>query len=125
MGKLDFILIGETKCGTTSLYNYLIQHPKAIDTPGNGEGYDKDYATKELHFFDNFHDRGIDWYYSRFPQTKSDEITGEATSMYIYRALIARRVKEHLSDIKFIVLLRNPVDRLVSNYEHNNKWVPG
>jgi len=125
MGKPDFILIGETKCGTTSLYNYMIEHPQVLDTYGNGEGYDKEYATKELRFFDKFYSRGIDWYYSKFPEKEEGQVTGEATPMYMYRTLIAQRIKEHLPNIKLIVLLRNPVDRLISNYQHNFKWVPG
>lgn len=125
MGKPDFILIGETKCGTTSLYNYLIEHPKVMDTLGNGEGYDSSYATKELRFLDKFYDRGWDWYFSCFPETKPDEVTGEATPMYMYRTQVARRLKEHLPDVKLLVLLRNPVDRLISNFGHNTQWVPG
>lgn len=125
MGKPDFILIGETKCGTTSLFNYLIEHPKVMDTLGNGEDYDSSYATKELRFLDKFYDRGWDWYFSCFPETKPDEVTGEATPMYMYRTQVARRLKEHLPDVKLLVLLRNPVDRLISNFGHNTQWVPG
>jgi len=125
MPQPHFILIGETKCGTTSLYNYLISHPQIKETLGNGEGYDASYASKELRFFDKFYDRGWDWYFSRFPELEDGEITGEATPMYFYRTQVARRIKEHLPDIKFLVLLRNPVDRLYSNYQHNYKWVPG
>jgi hypothetical protein len=125
MGKPDFILIGETKCGTTSMYNYLKEHPKVLETFGNGEDYDPTYASKELRFFDKFYNRGWDWYFSCFPETKKDECTGEATPMYMYRTLIAKRIKERLPDVKLIVMLRNPVDRLISNFQHNYKWVPG
>ena len=52
MNLPDYIVIGETKCGTTPLYNYLIKHPQILDTFGNGEGYDDTYKTKELRFFD-------------------------------------------------------------------------
>ena len=125
MGKPDFILIGETKCGTTSMYNYLSEHPKVLPSLGNGEGYDPSYAAKELRFFDKFYKRGWDWYFSCFPETSSDEITGEATPMYMYRSQAADRIKQGLPDVKLIVMLRNPVHRLISNYEHNYKWVPG
>lgn len=125
MGKPDFILIGETKCGTTSMFNYLREHPQIIESIGNGESYDRSYRTKELRFFDKFYSRGWEWYFSRFPETKDGEITGEATPMYMYRSLIARRILKNLPNVKLIVLLRNPVDRLISNFEHNRKWVPG
>jgi hypothetical protein len=92
MQKPDFIIIGETKCGTTSLYNYLIQHPKIIESNGNGEGYESSYATKEIRFLDRFFQRGWSWYFSCFPETKAGELTGEATPMYMYRTLAATRL---------------------------------
>jgi len=125
MNTPDYIVIGETKCGTTSLYNYLIQHPKIQDTFGNGEGYDETYRTKELRFFDKFYHRGIDWYKSLFPDKKEGFIVGEATPMYMYRALCAARIKKHLPNVKLVVALRDPVNRFISQFYHNHKWVPG
>ena len=125
MNLPDFIIIGETKCGTTSFFNYLIKHPKILDTFGNGDNVDKIYNTKEIRYFDRYFDRGLEWYKSCFPDTKSDEITGEATPMYMYRTMSMRRIYDVLPKVKLIVQLRNPVDRLYSNYMHNKKWVPG
>lgn len=125
MGKPDFLIIGETKCGTTSMFNYLIRHPQILDTYGNGNTYDEIYATKEIRFFDRYYNKGLDWYFSRFPEKAAGEITGEATPMYMYRTLAAQRIKQDLPDVKLIVMLRNPVDRLISNFQHNYKWVPG
>ena len=51
MNLPDYLIIGETKCGTTSFYNYLIQHPKILDTYGNGDAVDESYSTKELRYF--------------------------------------------------------------------------
>lgn len=124
MNNPDYIIIGETKCGTTSLYNYLIQHPRILDTYGNGDKVDKIYATKEIRYFDRYYSRGPDWYKSCFPSTQDDEITGEATPMYMYRSLAAKRIQSLLPNIKLIIQLRNPVDRLYSNFQHNLKWVP-
>ncbi len=121
----DYLIIGETKCGTTSFYNYLIQHPKILDTYGNGDQVDEIYRTKEIRFFDRYFDRGVEWYKSCFPDTKEGEITGEATPMYMYRTLALFRIKQVVPQAKFIIQLRNPVDRLYSNYQHYHKWVPG
>ncbi len=52
----DFIIIGESKCGTTSLYNYMIQHP-AI----------KPALTKEINFFNWSYDKPQNWYSAHFP----------------------------------------------------------
>lgn len=125
MNLPNYIVIGETKCGTTSLYKYLLKHPNIQDTFGNGEGYDETYRTKELRFFDKFYGRGIEWYKSLFPDPKPGYITGEATPMYMYRTLVARRISEHVPNVKLIVVLRDPVDRFISQFYHNFKWVPG
>jgi len=117
----DFIIIGETKCGTTSFYNYLIQHPNILDSFGNGDDVDEG-AKKEIRYFDRYYGRGIEWYKSCFPNTKAGEITGEATPQYMYRTMAMARIYNDIPWVKFIVLLRNPVDRLYSNYNHNFKW---
>jgi len=51
----DFLIIGAQKCGTTSLFYYLSQHPD-LSLP----------KLKEIHFFDLNYEKGIDWYYSFF-----------------------------------------------------------
>ncbi len=122
----DYIIIGETKCGTTSLYNYLIDHPLILDTFGNGiDNVSETYRTKEIRYFDRYYDKGIEWYMKCFPDTEDGQITGEATPMYMYRTMAIHRIKEALPETKFIVLLRNPVDRLYSHFNHYLTWVPG
>ena len=87
MNNPDFIIIGETKCGTTSFYNYLIQHPKILETYGNGDDVDPSYATKEVRYFDRYFSRGYEWYQSCFPETQEDEITGEADGGRVHEGL--------------------------------------
>lgn len=103
----DFIIIGAQKGGTTSLYNYLTQHPQIA------------HATqKEVHYFDLNFDKGADWYYSQFPQPKSGEnlLTGEASPYYICHPQVPGRVHDFSPKIKIIALLRNPVERAISHY---------
>lgn len=125
MNLPDFIILGETKCGTTSLFNYLIQHPKILDTKGNSEDSTSEYRTKEIRYFDRYYYKGIDWYSNCFPNKSEGELTGEATPMYLYRTSTIQRIKNSLPNTKFIILLREPVSRLYSNFNHNFKWVPG
>ncbi len=110
----DFIVIGVGRSGTTSLFNYLEQHPSIVRS-----SYD------EIGFFDdNFH-LGISWYRSMFPtiftkffvklQTKHF-MTYEVTPWYVRRPWTARRIKNLLPNVKLIVVLRNPVDRTYSHY---------
>jgi len=110
---IDFIIIGAQRCGTTSLYNYLIAHPNISSA-----------LNKEVHFFDIKYNKGINWYWKQFPsvseKVNSNEksITGESTPYYLFHPLTAKRVFKHLPKIKLIVLLRNPADRAYSHYSH-------
>jgi len=113
----DFMIIGASKCGTTSLYNYLIQHP-----------YIAQAFKKEVKFFIFRYERGINYYKSFFP-TKifkwlfkkiydHNLITGEASPGYIFHPQVAQKVHALLPNIKIIVMFRNPVDRAYSHYYH-------
>ena len=101
----DFLIIGAAKCGTTSLYNYLIEHP---DVAGA--------AAKELRFFDVKFHKGWDWYLAQFPQRGVAQLAGESSPNYIFDPSVPARVKAALPNAKLIVMLRNPVDRAYSQY---------
>ena len=109
----NFLIIGAAKSGTTSLFQYLMQHPN-IYAP----------FKKEIHFFDKHYNKGVKWYQLHFPTTKELEsantkgITGEATPYYLSHPLVPERTRSLLPDVKLIVLLRNPVERAFSNYNH-------
>lgn len=111
MGALpDFAVIGAAKCGTTFLYKRLTQHP-----------YVEPAATKELHFFDLLFDEGTEWYRRFFPQPRCKDgrrtITGEATPLLAHH-LAPERMADVVPQARLIVLLRNPVDRAYSLYQH-------
>lgn len=114
----DFMIIGFPKCGTTSLYDYLTQHPQVIPPLG-----------KEIDFFDRLYERGINWYRVRFP-SKSQIflkekflhkliLTGEATPRYAFHPIALNRIKKSIPNCKFIILLRNPIDRAYSHHNMN------
>jgi Sulfotransferase domain len=116
----DFLIIGAQKAGTTSLYSYLCQHPGIIPA-----------MDKEIHFFDNPHHRaqGEFWYRSHFciesekHQLKEKmgylPLTGEATPSLIFSYHTPKFVSSLVPDIKLIILLRDPIDRAFSHYNHN------
>ncbi|HWO75382.1 MAG TPA: sulfotransferase domain-containing protein [Bacillus sp. (in: firmicutes)] len=104
----DFLIIGAQKCGTTSLYNYLIQHPQVIPA-----------KTKEIHFFDIHFKNGWEWYCRQFPmalEPKENCITGEASPYYLFHPHTPSRILQLMPKVKLIILLRNPVDRAYSHY---------
>ena len=119
----NFLILGECKCGTTSLYYDLIQHPRINRAIGNQESREtRDGQTlgeKEIRFFDKSYFKGLSWYKSCFPKLGSGEITGEASPTYLYRTQALQRIYNTFgNDIKLIVCLRNPVERLISHYSH-------
>jgi hypothetical protein len=108
----DFIIIGSQKCGTTFLYDELARQPCVAPA-----------ITKEIHFFDFNFERGIDWYRACFARPRRQEygqarITGEASPYYIFHPLVARRIAAVAPQAKLIALLRNPVNRAYSHYQH-------
>lgn len=116
----DFLIIGGQRCGTSSLYFYLIDHP-----------YIAPAYTKELHFFDANYRKGLRWYRAQFPTTlekyytehvrKQGFITGEASPSYLFHPLAPARISKVMPDVKLIVLLRNPIDRAYSQHWLNVK----
>lgn len=108
----DFMIIGAEKSGTTSLYQYLRQHPEVLSS-----------VEKEIDFFDMEYAHGIDWYLAHFPPATESLIaqehswrTGEVSANYLYSDVAAQRVFKHFPAIKLAVILRHPVDRTVSRY---------
>jgi tetratricopeptide (TPR) repeat protein len=103
----NFIIIGSQRCGTTSLYTYLAQHPQIL-TP----------IKKEMDFFSWHFDRGIDWYLAHFPPMPEGEqfLTGEASPSYFDFREAPERLYSAFPEVKLIVLLRNPVDRAISQF---------
>jgi hypothetical protein len=113
----DFLIIGAQKCGTTFLYQLLVQHPRV-----------KSAFLKEVHYFDLNFAKGDNWYRSNFPlqmRNTRKYITGEASPYYLFHPHAAKRASMVVPDAKLITLLRNPVDRAYSHYQHQVKRVPG
>lgn len=110
----DFLIVGVQKGGTTSLYNYLLQHPDVISA-----------SRKEVHYFDRNYHRGERWYKSHFTKANqvksknSNALTGECTPYYAVNPYIPERLADLTSDAKIVFILRNPTDRAVSHYKHN------
>ena len=115
-GGPDYILLGTQRAGTTSLFRDLRLHPQVAPP-----------LVKEIHFFDFNHAKGTSWYHAHFPtQRQLDErtaregmaITGEATPNYLRHPHAARWAAAELPEsTKFIVTLRNPVDRAFSHWK--------
>ena len=113
----DFVIIGAQKAGTTSLYNFIIRHPTIAPA-----------SRKEIDYFSMRYYLGELWYRSNFPtnlsrrrfykKTGQKLLSGEASPSYLFYPRVSSRMREDLPDAKLIVILRNPVDRAYSHYQH-------
>jgi hypothetical protein len=111
----DFLIIGAEKAGTTWLHDVLSAHPDLFLPDA-----------KELHFFnrfdsngreiDNFARRGLGWYEGHFEAAERGNPAGEATPLYLCDPAAPGRIRRTLPEARFIVLLRDPVDRSWSHY---------
>lgn len=101
----DWYIIGAPKCGTTSLYDYIVQHAD-IDP----------CVSKEPGYYNVWYDYGQYYYRAQFPSRRRGRITGEGTTSYLAHPLVARRMYALTPRAKIMIMVRNPVDRAYSAY---------
>ncbi|CAL4075779.1 unnamed protein product, partial [Meganyctiphanes norvegica] len=111
------LIIGAKKCGTQALGDMLSMHPRIVR------------AKAEKHFFEdefNNYERGIDWYQAQMPPTAEGQITIEITPRYFISPEVPSRVHDMNSSIKLLLIVRDPVTRIISDYAHvlhrNRMW---
>lgn len=104
MNLPDFMIIGSPRCGTSSLFMTLAEHPQIQRPLGEGmENKEPGYFSRPLN-----EKRGLDWYKSLFPERKPGCLLFEATISSMW---YPERVKLTLPDVKAIFLMRNPTVR--------------
>lgn len=121
----NFFIVGAPKCGTTSLYETLRQHPDVF-MPYRKEQF---WKYKEPYFFC---DELIAWpglriqdeatYLSLFQEAEDIKRRGEATTLYLYSQKAPQRIKNFSPDAKIIILLRQPVDMMISWHHDCLRW---
>lgn len=113
----DFVIVGAQRCGTTSLFRALMNHPQ-VSRPT---------AYKGVNYFDLNYFRGWDWYLAHFPvarilawkaRTSGPPAVFEASGYYLYHPFAIHRMARDLPDAKVVVMLRDPVERAYSAYQH-------
>lgn len=105
-------MIGAQKAGTTFLYQSLLQHPLVFGA-----------HEREVHYFSNDErwQGGEQGYRKHFPQGKdlpNGALVGEKSPGYLARPEAAERASQVVPGAKIIAVLRDPVDRTFSNYQH-------
>lgn len=118
ISKLDFMIAGTQKSGTSVLTYYLNQHP-AIAMAHKEEAHL--IVQPRRHFFDNEKmfvsgDINYDVLHRDVPVTAHTMVTGTCTPVYTYWKPAMQRIHDYNPSIKLIILLRNPIDRAFSHW---------
>ena len=113
-----FLIIGAQRCGTTSMYRTLSQHPAVL----------KAVLHKGVHYFDLNYGHGLDWYQAHFPlaararrtarSAGTAPLTFESSPYYMFHPLAPARIAGDLPGVKLLVLVRDPVERASSAHAH-------
>ena len=108
------IIIGARKGGTRALLEMLSLHPSVR------------MAAQEVHFFDNEtnYARGYSWYLSQLPSVETGQIGVEKSPSYLVTPTVAGRIRAMDPNIQLLVIVREPVTRLVSDFtqiSHNRQ----
>jgi hypothetical protein len=113
-----FLIVGGQRCGTTSMYRTLSQHPAVL----------RAVLHKGVHYFDTGYEHNLAWYRGHFPlraraalaQRATGEVplTFESSPYYMFHPLAAERISRDLPGVKLIALVRDPVERAYSAHAH-------
>lgn len=115
----NFFIVGAAKAGTTSLFNYLGEHPQVFVS-----------RVKEPHFFsyglgdvvlsrnpEVFRVRDWDSYRGLFAAARGKRAVGEGSSSYLRDPGAAPRIRQHVPEARIVILLRDPIERAYSQYQ--------
>ena len=103
-----FLGLGAQKAGTTTLQMLLASHPQVF-LPD----------CKEVHYFSLHYARGLKWYQSHYLEAPEGSLAGDITPYYLFHPEAPLRIHGLLPEAKLIILLRDPVERSLSQYFHS------
>lgn len=125
----NLLIIGAAKAGTTSLHNYLDQHPQIFMAKRKEPRFFLLWENPEkiaLHIKEGRNEINkystLEAYQSLFADSENYPIKGESSTAYLANPECADKIKKLIPDVKIIALLRNPVERAFSNYVIYKNW---
>ncbi len=104
----NLFVLGVARCGTTTLHNYLSDMPEiCMSDP------------KEPFFFECEYERGIEYYRKTyFSHWRNENIIGESRHRNLYLPYVPERIYKTNPEAKLVVILRNPIERAFSHWQH-------
>lgn len=109
----NLFIIGAAKSGTTSLHGYLKRHPQIFMS----EPKEPSYFTPAVGYYPS----SLDWYLGLFKDAGDAEVVGESSTHYTMLPKlpgVPERIAEFCDSPRFIYLMRDPIDRIISQYWH-------
>jgi hypothetical protein len=109
-----FLVIGGQRCGTTTLFRVLSEHPAVL----------RPTLSKGIGYFDVEHHRGFRWYRAHFPLRLTGRLRGagtqtfESSGYYAFHPLAPGRIAAELPGVKVVLMARDPVERAYSAHSH-------
>jgi len=103
--RVNFLLIGPGKSGTTAMHALLSRHPQVCMA-----------SVKETCFFNDHFGRGEGWYRGLFPDPRGRPAVGEVSNTYLFSPVAAARAAAYNPGIRAVSCLRNPVERTFSHW---------
>ena len=110
----DFLVVGAQRCGTTTLYRLLADHPSVV----------RPLFSKGTGYLDVNYRHSWAWYRGHFPLASvaalrtPRPVTFESSGYYMYHPLAAGRIAADLPAVRLVVLVRDPVERAYSAHRH-------
>jgi len=121
----NFLVVGAAKAGTTSIYQYLKQHPDVYMSPIKEPKYFSSVCLDLPFKGPGDGGVGLEWaltwdeYLELFAEVKGEKAIGEASADYLYyHDKVIPLIKDRLGNVKIIIILRNPVERAFSAYTY-------
>jgi Sulfotransferase family len=115
----NFVVIGAARCGTTSLYAYLREHPQVFMSPEKETDYFSlgDLPPSEVPAAASlYRARAREDYERLFRDAGSARAVGEASPTYLFYSRSAARMQQVIPDARLICILRDPIERAYSHY---------
>ncbi len=126
----DLVIVGAKRGGTTSLFRDLERHPSMCPLVPSARRLPLRENQKGVHFFDSDMAKSDRWYRSYFPTSTTlwwrtrrtgAAFTAEASPYYLFHPLAAERAAAALPHSRFVVVLRDPVERTVSHWAEQTR----
>lgn len=110
MKKPNLFIVGPPKSGTTSLHQYLKEHPDIFMSEPKEPGFFSDFESTRVA-------KTLEEYQKLFKNVKNEKIIGESSACYIFSPNTSRRLYKFNPKTKIIIMIRDPNEGVFSFFK--------